>query len=119
MLVVMALAVGAAFGYLANTSPSHTTTETVVSTYTVSLPYSGSLACVVTRYSVWMYGVVNGSATSYGLTTQTYDLQTYTTTTPVIEKTGYATTTTNEFTGSTITGAVDEGNYTTCTYVPG
>lgn len=119
-LIVVALVVGSGIGYFANTNSNHATTETVVTTYTVTLPQgSGLLRCVVTEYSVWLVGYGNGGvASSYSTTTQQAPVQTYTNTTTVTQTVGFTTISTSAYTG-TVTGAIAQGNYTTCTYIAG
>jgi hypothetical protein len=113
-LVVVALLLGVTVGYLG--SAGRTTTMTVTTTYRETIPgVSGDLKCVLSHYSVWYYGRLQNSTTSFGFTTVTADLQTYTSTTSVIQSIGYTTVTSTEFTG-TLTGAVAAGNYTTCVY---
>jgi len=89
-------------------------------TTTVTFPQGGSavVRCVLTRYSVWETAHIGNGTTSFGSTTETTDLQTYQTTTSALQTAGYVTTSTTSYTG-TITGALAEGNYTTCTYLPG
>jgi len=122
ILVVIALIAGAGIGYFSNTPVRRTTTQTLTSTFTttVTLPQSGSevVRCVLTRYAVWEIAHIESNTTSYGSTTETSDLRTYQTTTSVLQTVGYVTTSTTSYTG-TITGALAEGNYTTCTYIPG
>jgi uncharacterized protein (UPF0333 family) len=121
-LVVLALVIGAAIGYFGNTSANGTTTQTVIRTYTITTTFlqgeSEVMRCVLTQYAVWKIAHIENSTTSYGNTTETSGLQTYQTTTSVVQIVGYVTTSTSSYTG-TITGALAEGNYTICTYVSG
>ena len=122
ILVVAALIAGAGIGYFGKMPASRTTTQTLTSTYTttVTLPQGGSevVRCVLTQYAVWEIASIEGNTTSYGSTTETSDLRTYQTTTSVMQTVGYVTASTSSYTG-TITGALAEGSYTTCTYISG
>lgn len=120
ILIVVALAVGSGIGYLASTNSGHITTETVVTTYTVTFPQgSGLVRCVVTEYSVWLMAYGNGGAvSSYSTTTEQAPIQTYTSTTMVTQTVGFTTVSAGAYTG-TVTGALARGNYTTCTYIAG
>jgi len=118
VLIVVALVAGAGIGYFVSAAAVGTVTETY--TTTITFPQGGSavVRCVLTRYSVWETARIGNGTTSFGSTTETSDIQTYQTTTSVTQTVGYMTTSTTTYTG-TITGAVAEGNYTTCTYIPG
>ena len=124
ILIVVALMAGSGIGYFASMNPGHTTTETVVTTYTVTLPQGpGLLRCVVTEYTVWMVGYASSgtvSVLSYSTTTEETPIQTYTSSTSLTQTVGFAFTTASTAPYTvTLTGPIAEGNYTTCTYAPG
>jgi hypothetical protein len=121
ILIVLALIVGAGLGYLGNSTTNNTTTVTKTYTYTITTTFSqgGSavMRCVLTQYAVWEIAhIQNSTITSYGNSTETINLKTYETSASVTQSVGYVTTSTSSYTG-TITGALAEGNYTTCTYI--
>jgi hypothetical protein len=54
LLIVVALIVGAGVGYFGSSTTTKTTTETVIRTYTTTLPgESGVERCVISGYTVW------------------------------------------------------------------
>ena len=110
ILLVAVLVFGVGIAYFVNTSMSNTTT----------LPprESNVMRCILTHYAVFETAHIQSSTTNFGSTTDTADLQTYTTTASVSQTLGFATTSTSTYTG-TITGALAEGNYTSCTYISG
>ena len=143
LLIVAALVVGVGIGYFGNTATPRTTTETVIKThttattlqvrtstitttlqgetYTITITLqgeSGVARCVVTEYTVWMYGQSQSGTTSYRIKTVGDSLQTYEITTSPEQTVGFATTTTAHYTG-TLTGAIDRWNSTTCTFIQG
>lgn len=129
ILTVVALIVGVGIGYFGNTATSNTTTQTIVETYTTATTITTTITttlpqgsvvekCVITEYHVWMIGIIETSSTAYGTSTQSYDVQTYQTTTSVTQPVGFATTATTSYTG-TLTGAIAYWNSTVCTHISG
>ncbi len=143
ILIVTALVVGAGIGYFGHTpatstitetimstyTESNTTTETAISTYTLTttlpqgtnttaFPQGLSMRCILTEYHVWMIASIGNTTTSYGTSTQSYDVQTYQTTTSITQAVGSVTTTTANYNG-TLTGALAIWNSTVCTYISG
>jgi hypothetical protein len=82
----------------------NTTTETALSTYTITttLPQGTNTAafpqglsvmlCILTEYEVLAMEFISNSSTSMGNSTQSYDVQTYETTSSVIQTVGFETT---------------------------
>ena len=121
VLIVVALTIGAGIGYFENSVVFRTTTVTIIRTYPITTTIfgaSGIALCVVTEYHVWAIEelVTNGS-TIRTVSTQSYVVRTFQTSTsePTV---GFKATTTTFYAG-TLTGAVAIWNSTTCTLISG
>jgi len=118
-LVILLVVVSGGVGYFVG-RPS-VRTQTVVTTYTVTTTLEGSdvMRCVVALYESWFIGEVSGNTTIMTTTARSYGpLQTYVTN-GTEQTVGHTTVVTAYYTGVTLTGAIDEWNSTTCTYIGG
>lgn len=136
ILIVIALIIGAALGYLANATSSKTTTErvtqtyittntrteTAISTYTITTtlpqtnittsPRQSVLLCIVTEYeAINMLEIENSTTTTLSFpttSTMSTNVQTYKTIIPTSQSAGFETTTTSypNYSSSTRTGAI-------------
>jgi hypothetical protein len=131
ILIAAALVVGIAFGYFGHTgntttvttTESNITTETTISTYTITtdLPQgSAVLRCVITEYDVLTVETLSNGTTARGNSTQSHDVKTYETTASVNQTVGYVTTSTvlTSTDTTTVTGPlITSWDTDTCTVI--
>jgi hypothetical protein len=119
LLIVVALIVGAGVGYFGSSTTTKTTTETVIRTYTTTLPgESGVERCVISGYTVWAVEEASSSSTIQGTSTQSSAIRTYQTSTSAERTVGFETTTMTSYTG-TLSGPIAIWNSTACTFISG